>query len=235
MAKQSVLHNSKTAQSWELTAHTEKAWRKKEKKPGHMQPILRSFRNVTIYSTLFFLILSTVAQQCHLHNNNAQSSCSPRQTTQQHQENLTKTRDDETPNFSKGKLWDGAFSTYPAPLTWVARFPMLCPRSDTRTHTLLLAVCASAPLFLFGIVSRCPASFPCQARASRKSCSALTWITKATAARAVSPAVFRFGCGATVRRPDALETFQGSSQDIHDKTTSVMKKFTLFGAFVRTG
>lgn len=95
-----------------------------------------------------------------------------------------------------------------------------------------------ALLWLFsclGLSRAHPASFPCPARASRKRCSALTWITKATPARAVSPAVFRFGCRATMRRPDALKLFQGLNQGIHVKTTSVLKKFTLLYAFIRTG
>lgn len=59
----------------------------------------------------------------------------------------------------------------------------------------LSAVCAAMALFC--VWDRLEPTQPRSLvpRASRKRCSALTWITKATAARAVSAAVFRFGCG----------------------------------------
>lgn len=59
----------------------------------------------------------------------------------------------------------------------------------------LSAICASMALFC--VWDRLEPTPPRSLvpRASRKRCSALTWITKATAARAVSAVVFRFGCG----------------------------------------
>lgn len=130
--------------------------------------------------------------------------------------NFTQARVDGTPNLLEGKLWRLPPRTYPAPLTCVARFPILFPplghaRTHTRCSLACLRFCGS--FLLFGIVSSPPrlagqSGAPLGAHVDHHSNSSTS--------RQARPA----------RRPDALEPLQRLNQRHRDKTF-ILKKFTL--------
>lgn len=136
--------------------------RTQKNSPGHTQLILTTSRNVSVYSTLFSLILFTAAQQCHLYDNKAQSSRSPGQITpasgkdakldkQRHV--LMKRQIFLNANFA------GCVSHSPRASDMRGPVPDPLPPLGHNTRCSS-AVCASAALFLFGIVSSPPRLVP---------------------------------------------------------------------------
>lgn len=179
-----------------------------------MKLILRSCRNVSVDSSVFPTFF-TLAQQCHLHHNKATKRRSPRR--HHTGPNFTQARVDGTPHLLEDKLlrlFPAPPRTYPAPLTCVARFPILFPPlGHTRTHAAPSAVCASVALFSCLGSSRAHPASP----ANRKRRSALTWITTATAARAAKP-----GPPGGPTRSSLFSVYQR-----HRDKTFILKKFTL--------
>lgn len=181
--------------------------RQAEKNPpgsheANSQKLSECLRLLQPVCSYFFHACSTVSSPPQQSNKAAFTEATSHQTSPRHV--LT-----ERQIFWKANFGGCPPRTYPAPLTCVARFPILFPPlGHTRTHAAPSAVCASVALFSCLGSSRAHPASP----ANRKRRSALTWITTATAARAAG-------------RPDALQPLQRLNQRHRDKTF-ILKKFT---------